>query len=168
MRTNRTIVLGLIIIVLLVAAGFFWFFMKKNDSPSVVKEDRLQAQQAAAEFKVETKQLGKTQILSGFPTNLPQEEGGTILQNYESKSSDGRLQSTKKFTSTLGTQSALTKYVNFFEDLGWNRSSKDPVKSPALFAKGQDILMIVANKESGEKNTVVEITMIQKTVVANK
>jgi hypothetical protein len=169
MKSNRTIVLGIILIVLLIAAGFFWFFIRENNGQTADNnKDRLQPQQAAADFNVETKQLAKTQILRGFPTNLPQEEGGKILQNYESQSSDGRLQSTKKFTSTSTPQAALTKYANFFEDLGWARNSKDSIKSPALFSKGQDILMIVSNKESGENNTVVEITMIQKNAVANK
>ena len=153
-KTNHKKLLVGALIVLLVLAGFFWFLWSKNYLNNKVTTN-------TTEFKVETKDVNKTQALKGFPENLPSEAGGQILQNSESSTNDGRSQSTRKFTSQLSAQKALVKYANFFEDLGWVRNSKEAIKSPALFSKDNNILMIVANEDAATKGSILEVSVIQ-------
>lgn len=153
-KTNHKQLLVGALIVLLILAGFFWFLWSKNYLNNKTTTN-------TPEFKVETKDVNKTQTLKGFPDNLPSESGGKILQNSESSTNDGRTQSTRKFTSSLSPQKALVKYASFFEDLGWVRNSTEAIKSPALFSKDNNILMIVANEDSATKGSILEVSVIQ-------
>ena len=46
------------------------------------------------------------------------------------------------------------KYADFFENLGWKSNEAGSLKSPALFLKDSDILMIVATPDSWRKEIV--------------
>ncbi len=153
-KTNHKKLLVGALIVLLILAGFFWFLWSKNYFPNKVD-------QTASKFEVQTTEINKTEALKGFPENLPSEAGGQILQNSESSTNDGRSQSTRKFTSALSAQKALVKYASFFEDLGWIRNSTEVIKSPALFSKDGNILMIVATEDSASKGSILEVSVIQ-------
>ena len=133
--TNKTKLLGIILIVLLIAVGFFALFRYLKDKGLTTKNN------SAEGFKVETKTLGKADKLTGFPSNLPILPGSKIIENIEYRTNDGRLQSTKKFSAPFSTQSALNKYVDFFEGLGWVKGDKNNSKSPILLSKKQDMLM---------------------------
>lgn len=155
-QSKRTVILLIILIVSLIVAGFFWFnwFNQNNKSDSRTNQ--------TAGFKVNTKDLGKAELLSGFPANLPQLPGTKILKNTEYSTSDGRLQSTKKFIAPLSIQSSLKKYSKFFQDLGWANGKNDSTKSPLLLTKGRDILMIVVRPDVDTTSSQVEITIIQQ------
>ena len=143
--------LGVLVIVLLAVSWIFWFKREHVDSKVPTK------------FKVETSKLPDTQTLSGFPEDLPMEDADRIVKNLESKTNDGRLQSTKKFITKLAPEQALYKYAIFFMQpkQNWIRSERGEIKSPALFKKDNDILMLVTSKDSKTSETVVEITIIQ-------
>ncbi len=153
-KTNHKQLLVGALIVLLILTGFFWFLWSKNYFTTKVD-------QTTPKFEVQTKDVNKTQTLKGFPDNLPSESGGKILQNSESTTNDGRTQSTRKFTSALSAQKALVKYASFFENLGWVRNNTEAIKSPALFSKDNNILMIVATEDPAGKGSILEVSVIQ-------
>ncbi len=136
-------------------AGFFWFsyFNKSNKS--------LNNKNNTADFKLETKELSKTEALPGFPKDFPIEAGSTILQNYQATTSDGRIQSTKKFTTKLSTVEALDKYTRFFENLEWLNTGNGK-QSPVLLKKKNDTLTILATQSSTDKSiTELEVILVQ-------
>lgn len=152
-KTKSALLLGVLLIILFIGIGYFAFTWKKNHTQSP------QNAQQQSGFAVAAKDLSPTQTLSGFPENLPQEDDAQVLQNSElTTNTDGRLQSTKKFTSHLTPKEALVKYSNFFKDLGWESNVSGPIESPALFLKDQNILMIVTRPGT---DTEVELTIIQ-------
>lgn len=154
-HSKHVFIIFIILIVSLLVAGFFLFRWYRNYKAKP-------ATSQTAGFKVDTTDLSKVAQLKGFPKNFPLEAGQKVLQNSESKSNDGRLQSTKKFTSSLSAQRALTAYADFFKKNGWTSNTTGTIESPAIFSKNQDILMIVTSKDVITSKTVVEITIVQK------
>lgn len=147
---NKISLLIVLTILLLIVAGVFFYLMPKKQMENSRPED----------FKVTTEEVKGVQTLQGFPVNLPVEAGSIDLQNYESTSNDGRIQSTKKFTTELTITEATQKYVEFFKKLGWQVTAK--TTSPVLLVRKNDALKIEVTKSS-EKNakSVVEITLVQ-------
>ena len=156
--------MGIILILLLLLVGLFLFFNARNH------KNQGNSDQKKVEFKANTQQLTENQVLRGFPLTFPKEEGSTTLQNSESTSNtDGRIQSTKKFTSQLSAQKSLQKYADFFKNLGWkDGNGEKALESPALFTKDSDILMIVATPDQTDDTSVVEITIIQNNLKTAK
>jgi hypothetical protein len=140
-------------VILIIAGGLFLYSSNKNQSKVIPIE-------------ITTDQLAKADIPTGLPQNLPTEAGSKVLQNYESRTNDGRLQSTRQITSKKSAQTALSVYVQFFKDLGWSggfseSSSTANGQQIALMQKDQDSLMIVATPKEGSTSEI-EFTLIQK------
>lgn len=140
-------------IILIVAGGLFLYYLNTK-----------QSKQKPVEFT--TKQLNKSETPVGFEGNLPVEAGSKVLQNYETRTSDGRLQSTKEVTSAKDPMAALNFYIDFFKESGWiggysEGASVDGVQELAQMQKDQNMLMIVARPD-GSNQSKVELTMIQR------
>ncbi|HMQ02167.1 MAG TPA: hypothetical protein PKD79_03840 [Candidatus Doudnabacteria bacterium] len=144
-----------ILIVLLIAAGLF-LFMNKEQTPVLDSSPDV-----SQELSVQTTQLGAGETPRGIPANLPMQTGNQVLQNYEALANDGRLQSTKIFSTSLSVAQALQIYTSFFEDLNWVRNTTGTLQSPVLMKNKQDSLMIIVTKESAQEDTIVEISLTQ-------
>lgn len=140
--------------ILIVAASLFLYFVDKNvkDRPVLLE--------------VTTTELGKADIPSGLPDNLPSEIGSRVLQNYESRSNDGRLQSTRQITSKKEPRAALDTYVDFFTKIGYEGGYSESASTAggqqiAQMKKGNDLLMIVATPDGANQNKI-ELTLTQQ------
>lgn len=152
---NKINLLIVLAIALLIVTGLFLYLQPKGQNPLASKKSITEQ-----EFNLETKDTAPSVVLQGFPKDLPIEAGSKVLQSYESDSGNGRLQSTKKFTSSLTPQAALAKYVSFFESQDYVRTTTEPLTSPATLLKKDASVMVVIN--SGAENvTEVEITLLQ-------
>lgn len=140
-------------VVLIIAGGLF-LYSTNTKQPKVVP------------IEVKTTELAKAEIPAGIPKNLPAEAGSKVLQNYESRTNDGRLQSTRQITSKKSAKDALDIYFAFFEKLGWDGSIGESAGGAdsqliATMKKDQDLLMIVATPK-GANGSEIEFTLTQK------
>lgn len=152
---NKVGLLLVLAVLLLLVAGLFLYLQPEGVNILTGKRDV-----AEKDFKLETKDTPSSAILTGFPKDLPMEAGSKVLQSYESDSGNGRLQSTKKFTTTLSVSVALEKYTSFFKDTGWLQTDSDVKTSPITLIKKNDTVMVVATNDP-DNGTVVEITILQ-------
>lgn len=140
------------VLILLIGAFFIFRYQRHNSQP-------------VEQFSVNKTELSSTQTPSAIPTNLPVEAGSKVLQNYEAKTTDGRIQSTKKLTSKKDPKTALEFYSDFFKKQGWTggfspSASTAGGQQVAVFKKVQDIMTIIATPAiSG--SSVVEISITQ-------
>ena len=151
--TKRNVVLVILLIVSLGLAGFFliqYFLGLHVNNPEPI------------ENQIKKFDLPKSENPVGIPYNLPIDPGVKIDQNYESTTTDGRLQSTKSFTTSASVQASLEKYHKFFSDYGWQRNSSGPLESPLAYKSPLGALMIVVNPSSSGNGSVVEITVLQE------
>lgn len=139
-----------ILILILITVGVFLFYKPANKT----------TQKNTQPFQVKTETLANGETAKAFPESLPIEPGSKILQNYQSTANDGRVQFTKQFTSNLSVEAAVKKYTEFFKSSGWTAPST--IKSPVVLLKKAETAMIVVNKGTGEANSVVEVTLLQK------
>ncbi len=155
--TNKKVWILIAVLLLIIGGALYLYLMNPKDSEPAPQLKPLE---------VTTKELGNTQIPAGFPKNLPSETGSKTIQNYESRTNDNRLQSTKKITSQKPPREALDFYVDFFKGEAYiggyqeTASVKDG-QQVAQMQRGEDLLMIVASP-SGAGASVVELTLIQK------
>lgn len=155
---NRTIILVIILIVSLIVTGFFLFqIFNSNQTTSLP----VNSAEVDKDFKVETKQLAKTDTPVGIPADLPVAGGSSVVQNFESTNSVGHVQSTKKFNSPGTVSSLLQKYNKYFTDLGWVRNVSGQLTSPALYLLEDNTLMVKVIEEEDNENPLVEITITQ-------
>jgi hypothetical protein len=152
---SKFLPLMVVLIVLIALAGFFLFMKKDKTGPDTTPDGTEQ------EFSFEKRELGLAETLSGFPSDLPMQTGNQVLQNYEAESNDGRLQSTKKFTTSLSVTQALQTYTNFFISKDWLRNTDGALASPVLMRRGSNVLMISVSQDSTDSDTIVEITLTQ-------
>lgn len=153
---NKINLLIVLAIALLIVTGLFLYLQPEGQNILTSKKSITEK-----EFKLETKEAADSVILSGFPKDLPMESGSQVLQSYESNSGNGRLQSTKKFTSSLSVSAALEKYTDFFKDNGWAQTGDLTQASPVILSKKDDTTMLVVTDDS-DNGTVVEVTILQK------
>lgn len=141
--------------ILIVAASIFLYYQEKN------------ARNKPKPLEVKTSQLDQSDTPSGFPKDLPIERGSEVLQNYETHTNDGRLQSTKQFTVQKEARAALDFYTDYFKKLGYDggysdSSSTEGGQQIALMQNKSGLLMIVATS-NGSKQSTVELTLTQRT-----
>ena len=80
-----------------------------------------------------------------MPQNLPSIAGSKTLQNYESKTNDGRLQSTREMSIPEEADKVLKVYMDFFESIGFKGSVVKPQETSensqklAQMKKGSDV-----------------------------
>ncbi|QQS22840.1 hypothetical protein IPM19_04415 [bacterium] len=149
---NRITILVIILIVSLALAGFFLF--KYFSNKKLIEETREEA------AKIQIKEIPKSENPVGMPYNLPIDPGSRILQNYESTSPTGQIQSTRKLSTNTSAEASLVKYSKFFEDLGWKRNVSGPLVSPLAYSSPLGSLMIVVNPGLNNKGSEVEITIL--------
>lgn len=142
-------------VALIVIAGLILYFSNRNTNPKQVP------------LQVTKNDLGIATVPTGLPANLPSEVGSKVLQNYEAKTNDGRMQFTRQITSKKDARTALDVYVEFFKTLGYTggfseaASSKDG-QQIAQMVKDKNLLMIVASPSvEGPEQSTVELTLTQ-------
>jgi hypothetical protein len=151
--------LGIAILLAIVAAltaGFFYMQDKSADNNSAEKP-----------FSAEKKDLELGELASGFPENMPIEVGSEIVQNSESTTSDGRVESKLITTTNLTLTQSVKSYVDFFVGQGWvvvNNQSVDANNVTATLRKKDDALMIVGRNDikSSEKTVEISLTEVAK------
>jgi hypothetical protein len=137
----------------LIVAGFLILtYLDKNASKTVPLE-------------VTTTELGKATVPKGLPHDLPVEAGSKILQNYEARSNDGRLQSTRQISVSQAAPEALQIYLKFLETKGWQggvdaAASIEGGQQAAIMKNPSGMLMIVATP-AGDNKSIVELTLTQ-------
>lgn len=154
--TKKTwiIVIGVALILIL---GLVLYFTNRNTTP----------QQKPLE--VTKTEIGLATIPTGLPANLPSEIGSKVLQNYESRTNDGRLQSTRQVTSKQNPRAALNVYIDFFKTLGYIGGFSETASSAdgqqiAQMSKDKHMLLIVASPSvEGSEQSTVELTLTQPT-----
>jgi hypothetical protein len=113
MYKKSLLVILLLVLVALVATGFYFFqFRKDNQFAGSNTEQQTQLQVEKTEF------VG-TQFPAAIPKDLPIEAGSTILENYESKTNDGRIQSTVTLSVSSSLTNTFNTYLRFFKDKHW-------------------------------------------------
>lgn len=153
--TNKKLWIFLVGLLIIIGVVLYVYFTDRKHTEPELKP-----------LEVSTKELGNTQTPAGFPKNLPSEIGSKTLQNYESSTNDGRLQSTKKVTSSKAPLEALNLYVNFFKNEGYaggyqEMASTSGGQQVAQMQKDQDLLMIVATPTESD-GSEIEMTLVQK------
>lgn len=144
-----------ILIIIIALVTVYFYLRKAPDMNNSVTEI------SSGEFSAEVKKLGSAEILSGFPEDLPMQDGSEVLDNYEATSNDGRIQSTKLFKSPQTTAQALQTYTNFFTGKGWVRNVGGSLTSPILMRRADDTLMISVSSGIDSSEAIVEITLTQ-------
>lgn len=119
-------------------------------------------------FQTSTDQLSPTDTPLGLPLDLPIEPGTKVLQNYQSTTNDGRMQSTKQITSYKGTKEAIDFYVDFFKKAGWEGglsqiSGETAETQLSAQMRNADGDLIIIARPHVDKQTSVEFTLIQST-----
>lgn len=153
MERKTWIIVGGITLILI--AGLILYFLNKNTRPK------------QAPLEVIKTDLGIATIPTGLPANLPSEVGSKVLQNYEAKTNDGRMQFTRQITSKKDARTALDVYVEFFKTLGYTggfseASSAKDGQQIAQMVKDKNLLMIVASPSvEGPEQSTVEIILNQ-------
>lgn len=156
---TRGLTVGIIVFLLILLLALAGYFYRRNANTGV---ERLFGEEISlADFRVKTTELPVGANPVGIPVDLPMQEGNQILANTESRATDGRIQSVKKFSTSLTVAKALQTYVSFFESKGWVRNSSGALQSPVLLRNKQNALSISAVRGLGESYTVVEISLIQ-------
>ncbi len=145
----------LVIAIIIVGATLYVYSQQTKDQTDPITEIN------SGEFSAEVRELGLAETLSGFPADLPMQTGNQVLKNYEAESNDGRLQSTKRFTTSLTVAQALQTYTNFFVSKDWVRNVEGALQSPVLMRRGENTLIISVSQESTGADTIVEITLTQ-------
>lgn len=145
----------IVVFVALIIAGIFYFYQNQN-----ITEFANDGSISLDEFRVSTIELSAGENPTGIPADLPMQIGNRILQNTESRTVDGRIQSVKKFTTSFTEAQALQTYTQFFEGQNWVRSESGVLESPVLMRNKQNSLLIVVATEFSE--TVVELSLTQQ------
>lgn len=155
MNKKLLVVAGVVGLGAIIAAGFYF-----SSSKNINKYDKNEAKP----FAIEKKELPAGDIPIGIPKNLPIEKGSEILQNYESTTTDGRIQSTRVSTTNVALEKAKNDYREFFISLGWTdipTNVGDTNTATALLRQQDDVVTIVARNNVATKERTVEITVIQ-------
>lgn len=134
--------------VLLVAASALAALSMYKDNLKDVDQTKEQ------EFSVSKTDLVSTIIPSGFPENLPEEDGSKVLQNYEAKTTDGRVQSTRVITTEETSEDIIKIYTDFFTKLGWVIVPSNNDDSATLMVKGNDTLLISTSEDASNVRSV--------------
>lgn len=96
-----------------------------------------------------------------FPGEIPLEEGAKILQNYNAKTADSRLQATRVFETSQSLEANYDFYTKFFKDNGWMiLTTLNQPKLKVLSAKKDHTTVQVTISENAvAKTKVVEISV---------
>lgn len=153
MNKRLLILVGILAIATVILAVFYFFTNKKTNSPK---------QEEKPPVSINT--LQEDQIPSGFPKDIPIEQGSETKQSYEATSLDGRKQSTFSTTTNKTLSQAVAVYKEFFMNLGWvevGQSDKTAEMTRTSLRRNNDFLTIEAllNTESDVKT--VDITLIE-------
>ena len=137
----------------LIVAGFLFLTYLDNQTPKIEP------------FKVTTTELGKATVPTGLPQDLPSEAGSKVLQNYEARTNDGRLQSTRQISIKKAAPAALKVYLDFLTTKDWkggidSAASSDGGQQVALMQNSTGTLMIIATP-NGDNQSIVELTLTQ-------
>lgn len=145
---------GVLLVITAILAGLY---MYKNNSKIQTEDIKTE------EFAVTKTELVDTQIPSGFPVDLPIEARSKVVQNYEAKTTDGRLQSTRVMTTLKSTNEALKVYTDFFANLGWVEAlGRKDTDVTVLMLKGDNSLLISVNENATqEKSISLTLTELQ-------
>lgn len=158
------IIVGFFLLVVIAALVFYKFYNSQDDS---VVDNK-----SANNLKQEKTEIDNSVVPKGLPKNLPSEPGTKVLQNYETKTQDGRTQSTHIVTSNEKPRAALEIYLKFFKSLGYeggfdSKISIDNGAQHGRLFKDKETIMLVASpytdKETRQDTTKVEITLSQTT-----
>lgn len=146
-----TIIGGMVLIIL---GGLFLNYLQKKQANK------------PKPLEIQTSQIDKAVIPAGLPQNLPSIAGSKTLQNYESKTNDGRLQSTREMSIPEEADKVLKVYMDFFESIGFKGSVVKPQETSensqklAQMKKGSDVLMLVVTPQNKLQSTI-ELTLTQ-------
>lgn len=140
----------LAVIAILLGIAYYFKFSKHRTQP----------------FKVSTKTLDSSMVPSGFPENMPIEAGSSVLQNYESYTTDGRKQSTRVASTSKNLDEAVKTYSDFFVHLGWTLipipDSGVGVNSVSALLKNDDnTLLISARTDEATKKNSISLTLTE-------
>jgi hypothetical protein len=142
---NKTLLKIALVVALaaIVAAGFYYY--NANTEPQTEGEQ---------EFMVEKTELSESELPSGFPENLPEENGVEVLENYEAVTEDGRTQSTRVMTTERTSAQAAKVYSDFFAKLGWNEISNEDNGDVVILMKNGDNTLLIEAREGADQSTV--------------
>lgn len=121
-------------------------------------------------LEVKTAEIDKLSVPSGLPQNLPIEAGSKILQNSETRTNDGRFQSTREVTSKKSPQELLKTYTDFFTKEGYEggfdeKISKGENYQVARMMKEGEMVQIVAtgyDKDGYTSKIYISLTKLPK------
>lgn len=145
--------LGLAIVILLAATigALFYLFQLKKLSDVTTEP---------ASFAVEQTELEEP--TKYFPEGFPIETGVTLLQNYESKSTEGAIQATVVTTTNKELVVAVADLVEFFENHDWveieSLFSRTPNQVLASLKHGDDRILIDAKQDGSYPEPIVSVT----------
>lgn len=149
---------AILVIILVIAVAVGLYLAKNNQS---ISESDLEAEQKKAPA-IQTTEVVKSEIPEGFPENLPVELNSRVLQNYETTTNDGRVQSTRTVTTGRTLAQATSVYVNFFSGLGWTEvpgQTSDQNTITTLMMDGTDSLLIIASDNNSDKQKTISLTL---------
>lgn len=116
----------------------------------LILQNRFKKEVEEPPFGVRKTDINVASVPEGFPVNLPSELGSKVLQNFETKSTDGRVQSTREVTSKKDPVSIVRTYLDFFKSIGYDilldttTNSKSDTQT-VLVRKGKANISIVAS-----------------------
>lgn len=140
MTEKNKLILLVVIVILAIIAGIIYFQIKDN---------------TAEEFKPAVTELDDTVVPRGFPPAFPIEPGSEILQNYQAKAEDGRIQYTREVTTNKSPDEAIEFFKDHFKKWGWEESGAN------LLKKDNDTVSINATSGQAAGKTTVLITLIE-------
>lgn len=154
---KKLLTVGILLVLAAAVAGGFYAYKQQH----IVEEVEIP-------FSVEKTELSGGQLPTGFPKDLPIAAGANILENYEAKASDGRLQSTISFTTQANLEAAVASYVEFFEGKNWleieGLFSSATESVTAMMKYQEDRLMIEAKSDPSTNQHIVKLDLLQTAI----
>ncbi|HMR55427.1 MAG TPA: hypothetical protein PKD34_02435 [Candidatus Doudnabacteria bacterium] len=111
MDKKKLLVIFLLALSAMIVAGFYLY-----NSQNVSVQEQSQREAVAS---IEKTEFAGTQFPPSIPSDLPVEAGSKVLESSESKTSDGRIQSTVSLTTSNTLSNSFNSYVEFFETKNW-------------------------------------------------
>lgn len=148
---NKKSLIISVLVLILIVIGVMYYLQKKNGND-------------ASDFEVTQEEIPKNQNPQGFESDFPVEAGATVLQNFEAKTEDGRVQSTKVLSTKNSLTEAVQIYSSYFASKGWAEIPSDSSNEEnisVVLRKNDDLLLIKGKTNSDNTLTTVEVSLTQ-------
>lgn len=152
----------------IVAALFALLFVAIQLSKHPISDKNTPQDESQKNYQINN--VEKSKLPNKFPSDLPQEVGAVVTQNFNATGQDGTYNATREFESSKTLAQNITTYTKYLKDNDWEiKATIDQSTIKMVMGKKENqTLQIVAAVNPTKEVNVITITLTEQPQPATK